>query len=896
MPRPLVRRAFRLAIRRADRTEADVDAELRFHLESRIEQLVALGWSRANAEAEARRRFGPSWDDAVRRLHRSGHVREERLAMRERFDSLRDDVRYAVRALRRAPRFTTATVLTLALGLGATTVVFSLVDHVVLRPLPFADPGRLVVVREVVAEVRDVYPTLPANASHFLAWRRGCGVCKGLAAIKRSSTTLDGDGDPQRLGAARVSANLFSLLGVRPALGRGFREEEDQPGRDRVVVLSDAAWRRLFGADPSVVGRAITLDGSRFEVIGILPPAVALPGGDALGALAGLPRDLDVYRPLALSDREVASRGEFDYVVLARLRPAATAEQARAQLDAITAGFAERAGGEAAFRAVVVPLHAQVVGATGRPLLLLLAAVGTVLLIVCVNLANLSLARHVGRQREYAVRVALGARRGRLARLALAESLVVALAGGGLGLLLAHWGLRALVALAPATLPRVAEAQLDGRVFGAAALLAVVVGLTVGALPAMRSSGTSPGAALKAGGRTATGGRSAARRRALFIAAQVACSTVLLVGTGLFLSSFVRVLGVKRGFDADRVLALDLALPGATYSSDARRAQFYERALSEMATIPGIVEVAAASALPLEGETWVDGIAPDGDARPADEQPTANLRFVSPRYFAAMGTPLRLGRGFTEEDRTRWIAVISERAARTLWPGEDAVGKRLRVGNTRSPAEVVGVAADVGTSTLEREGSLVAYLPFWAFPPAEGTVIARTTADAGAVTTAVRAALRRVDPSVPVTKVRTMAQVVSATVAIRRFQLGLLAIFAMMALVTASVGIYGVISQSLATRTGEMGVRMALGARPADVHRLVLREGLAPVALGLAVGIAGSLAVGRGIESLLFEVRSGDPLTLAGVVALLATVAVVACAIPARRASRIELAAMLRLE
>lgn len=812
--------------------------------------------------------------------------------MRERLDSLWLDLRFAARALRRAPRFTIASVLTLMLGLGATTVIFSLVDHVVLRPLPYAESERLVVVREVVSEVRDVYPSLPANASHFLAWQQECAACEGLAAMKGASVTLTGTGDPQRLDALRISTNLFSLLGARPALGRGFHEEEDQPGRDAVAVLSDGFWRRELGADPSVIGRTIRLDDAQVEIIGVLPPTFIVPGGDALGPLARLPHGVDVYRPLALSERERTAGGQHDYVVLARLRRGATSAQAQAQLDVSTAAAVARAGGAAEVSTVVLPLHAQVVGAAGRPLLLLMAAVGAVLLIICVNLSGLALARNAGRQRESALRVALGAGRGRLTRLALIESSMVALAGGALGLLFAHWGLRALVALAPATLPRVGEVQLDGRIFGAAAILTALVALGVGALPALRAARTDPGETLKAGGRTATGSRTAARRRSVFIAAQVACSTVLLVGTGLFLTSFVRVLDVDRGFETERVLALDVALPAATYASDGRRAEFYERAVAELSAVPGVLHAAVASALPLEGETWVDNIAREGDARADGEMPTANLRFVSPQYLAAIGTPLRQGPGFTEQDRDRPVVVISERTARTLWPGEDAVGQRLQV--MRMTAEVVGVAADVRTSTLEEEGSLVAYLPSWLYLPGQSTMVVRTSADPSSVSAAVRDALRRVDPSVPVTKVRTMKQVVAATVATRRFQLGLLVLFAAMALVTASVGIHGVISQSLASRTGEIGVRMALGARPGDVHRLVLREGLAPVALGIAIGAAASLAAGRLIASLLFDVQPGDPMTLVVVTALLGTVAVVACAIPARRATRTELIRMMR--
>jgi putative ABC transport system permease protein len=816
--------------------------------------------------------------------------------MRERLGALWHDVRYALRGLRRAPRFVAAVVLTVGLGIGASTVIFSFVDHIVLRPLPFASPDRLVVVREVLGELQSVYPTIPANASHFLEWRRGCSACAGLAAIKRSWVTLTGHDDPQRLGAARVSANLFPLLGLAPVLGRGFVDDEDQPGRDRVVLLSDAAWRRRFGADPSIVGRTITLDTRTVEVIGVLPRTADLPGGDALGKLVALPERIDIYQPLALTEMETKSGGGFDYAVVARLNTGATIAQAQQQINAMERDFAARMGSGATLEARLTPLRSQIVGDSDRPLLLLLAAVGTVLLIVCVNLINLSLARSMDRQREAAVRVALGASAGRLARLALAESLMLALAGGVLGLLLAVWGLHSLIALAPSSLPRIAEVGLDARVFGVSMLLTLFVGLLVGALPAARASRTHPGEVLKAGGRTMTVGRAAGKRRAMFIAVQVAFSTLLLVGTGLFLTSFVRVLRVDPGFDTEHVVALDVALPAAAYPTGERRLQFYERAMAEISAVPGITAAGATSALPLEGDTWVDAITRVEEAGGRGEPLTANFRFVTDGYFETIGTPLRLGRPFGADDRGQQVVIVSERTASALWPGRSAIGQRVSAGG-RPPAAVVGVAADVRTSTLEESGSLVVYLPMRGLASYQGVVIARTTGVANDIAAAaVRAALRRVDPTVAVPKIRTTGQVVSATLAARRFQLALLALFALLALVTASVGIYGVISQSLASRTNEIGVRLALGAQPSAVHRLVLREGLTPIALGLAVGIGGSLAAGRVISSLLFEVRPGDPMTMAAAGLLLGVVGAAACAIPARRATRTGLAAMLRAE
>jgi len=536
-----------------------------------------------------------------------------------------------------------------------------------------------------------------------------------------------------------------------------------------------------------------------------------------------------------------------------------------------------------------------VVGGASRPLLLLLAAVGAVLLIVCVNLANLMLVRNGAREHESAIRIALGAGRARLARMALAESLVVALAGGALGLLLAHWGLRALVALAPATLPRVSEVRLDARVMAIGALLTLVVALVVGALPAARAGQTSPSEALKAGGRTATNNRGAARRRAAFIGVQVAFSTVLLVAAGLFLSSFLRVMRVERGFDTDRVLALDVALPRRSYPSDTSRLHAYERLLAEVSAIPGVASAAVASALPLEGETWVNGVSREEDVGTSREHPTANFRFVSPDYFRVIGTPLRSGRVFDETDRKHGVVVLSEATAHALWPNESAIGKRVHAGGDCC-ADVVGIAADVRTSTLEQEGSLVVYLPVWEYPPTPGAIVVRTRGEPGVVATGVRSAIRRVDASIAVPRIRTMNEVVSRTVAARRFQLGLLALFAVLALVTASVGIYGVIAQSLAARTREMGVRMALGARPWDVHRLVLREGLVPVAIGLLAGVAGSIAAGRGIRSLLFEVQPSDPVTIVGVGLVLGVVAVTACVIPARRLTTSGVTTLLRTE
>ncbi len=816
--------------------------------------------------------------------------------MREAMESLWKDVRYAARALRNAPRFTGAALITLALGLGATTVIFSLVDHIVLRPLPYQDVDRLVVVRETVAELADAYLSLGANASHLLGWQESCAGCEDIAALRKLPMTLTGDGDPQRLGGVRVSANFLPLLGVQPAIGRGFTTEDDVPGSDRVVMLSDAFWRRQYGADRSIVGRTIVLNETPYVVVGVLPREFTLPPGDALGALVGLPREIDVFKPLALTPRERTTPGEFDYVAIARLRPGVEPAAVKSQLDAVVTSIVARGSSGMTIRTSVTPLQDQVVGSTRRPLLMLLGAVAAVLMIVCVNLANLSLARNIGRRREAAVRIALGAGRGRLTRLALAESLLLAIAGGAVGFMLAWWGLRALVATAPANLPRIGEVGLDARIFTVGTIVAIIVGFIVGVYPALRLAGADPGEALKAGGRTATATRGAARRRGLFIASQIALSTVLLVGTGLFLRSFTRVLGVDRGFETERLLALDVALPQAKYGSPEINIQFHERVLGELAALPGVTSTALTTALPLEGEAQTDILSLENDPRPVAERPAAGIRLVSDGYFATIGTPVLRGRGFEDSDRGRDVVVLSERAAAALFPNEDAIGKRVTPGSNDPLSEVIGIVGDVRTSSLEKQGSLIAYVPYWKRGVGTPTILVRTAGDPAAITNAARGVLRRVDPTIAVANARTMDQVVSAAVAQRRFQVTLLSVFAIMALLTASIGIYGVITQSLASRMGELGVRMALGAPPSRVRQLILGEGMRPVAFGLALGIVASLMLGRAIESLLFEVRPSDLATLLGVTVILAVVAVAACAIPARRATRIDLVAMLRSE
>jgi len=862
--------------------------EIRFHLDMHAARSVGRGMEEPEAYRTARLAFGArqQFAEEARDEYRSRPVAE-----------LGRDLRYAVRSLRRAPSFAAASILTLALGIGGTTVIFSLVDHVVLRPLDYRDPGRLVVVREIIEEMTSTYPSFPANAGHFVEWRRRSRTFADLAALRQRDVTLTGDGDPERLTAVRTSPSLFRVLGAQLALGRVFTDDEDHPGRDGVVVVSHGFWRRRLGGHPAAVGRTITLDDSPVVVVGVLAPSFRLPKGNGLGGLLVLPPETDVYKPLALQPWEVESVGEYSYAVIARLAPGATTASAHAELAVIEKELGERARSRITLRPRIVPLEAQVLGTARRPLMFLLAAVAMVLIIVCVNLANLATARNAARLRESAVRLALGAARGRLVRHGVTETVVLASIGGGLGIALAYWSVAALVALAPSSLPRVEEIRLDARVLLVAIAVSLATGLAFGIVPALRLAATDPGETLKAGGRSVSETRQARRSRNLFITAQVGLTTVLLIATGLFLNSFVRVLRVDKGFVPDRVLAVDVVLSAAKYPSNTLREQFYQQVRQRLLVTAGVERAAITSWPPLEGETQVDGLSLEGETRPESEQPLANIRYVSADYFATIGTPLVRGRAMTDLDRGRSVAVVSQRVGRILWPNEDPIGKRLIPGSNDSVAEVIGIAADVRSSSLELDGAPVVYLPFRGGPAAiANTILVRTASDPVAMLAAVRAAIREVDSNVPATKVRTLEQVVSAVVAQRRFQLALLVLFGLIALTTASVGVFGVISNSLTRRIREMGVRIAFGAKQIDVHRLVLKEGLTPSALGLAFGIAAALLLGRSFRVMLFEVGPTDPVTLAAVVLVIGVVAVLACYLPARRVAKLDPAAVMRAE
>ena len=795
--------------------------------------------------------------------------------------NLWDDLRYSARSLRREPGFAATAVLTVALGIGANTAIFSVVDGVLLRPLPYSQPERLVGLREVVPAFAQTYPTLPVSARHFVEWRQRTHSFERFSVIDPASATLTAAGEPVQLDILRVSADLFRTLGVEARFGRTFADGEDQDGHDRVAVISDSLWRERFHSDPAVVGRTIHLNARPFTVIGVLPPQFRCPSLQVLTNGKSNVRQPGLFIPKVFSKDELGElMGNFNYNVVARLKPGVTIAAAGAELNLVAKQLEQLSGEKLDLHATVSPLLDSMVGQSRRGLMVLLGAVAAVLLIVCANLANVMLARAERQSRESAIRTALGAGFGRLIRHSLTEALLIALLGGTLGTLIAAGSLGALVRIAPADIARLDEVRLDARVLGFAIAITTVTGLLFGLAPAWRSARTDPQSALKAGGRSASGTRGGLRLRSALVMAEVSVSTVLIAAAALLISSFFRVIHADKGFRAPTVLAADVQIPSAIYQDDRQHNQFFQRVIERLAAQPGVIAAAVTTALPLQGETWLDNVAVPGDTRSLWQQPTANIRFVSPDYFRAMGIPMRTGRPFRADDRKN-AAIVSEGLAGLLWPGQDAVGRQFTDGDQLR--QVIGVAGDVRADPDKPPVAMV-YRPYWDWSPTKVTLVARAMGEPRSIAGAIRASVHAIDPNVPPSEIRTLEDVLDQSVAQRRFQMRIAGSFAAAALLLAALGIYGVVSYSVARRTQEMGIRMALGARANHVYRMIVRQSMAPVFLGLAVGVAGALAAGRVMASLLYEVSPRDPSLLAAATLFLAVIGIAASVLPARRA------------
>ena len=803
------------------------------------------------------------------------------------------DIRYGIRSLLKHPGATAVALVTLALGIGVNTAIFSAVDSVLLRPLPLKDSERLVSIWEhtLRAGVRQ-NEVAPAN---FFDLRNQNQVFEDVGAFGPDDINMTGEGEPEHLDGQLVTANVFSILGVKPALGRTFLANEDQEGQDRVVVLSDALWQRRFNRDPSIVNRSITLNGETFTVVGVMPPGFFFPE-----------REIELWTPWAMEPEQKAGRGDHYLRLVARLKPGTTIERANADIAAI----AERLSNEyprtnEGLGFTAHSLHQDYVGNLRSPMLILFAAVALVLLIACVNVANLQLAQATSRRKEIAIRIALGARRWTIVRQLLLESLLLAAAGGLLGALGALWAVQGLTKLLPASLSKLQHVNIDARVFLFMLGVSVLTALVSGGVPALFASRAKPGATLSDVARDTGGGTSGRHVRRVLVVSEVALAVVLLTGAGLLIRSFQLLRRVNTGFTSDNVLTMRMVLPMPKYAKQEARRGFYDEALRRVSELPGVEAAGMITFLPLSFNGMNFSFSVEGRAAPADmELPFALYRVVSPDYFRTMGIPLQRGRFFDAHDTadSQPVILISRRLAEQYWPGEDATGKRLKIGPVDSPnpwLTVVGVVGDVRQAGLYGDERMDLYAPYAqerrSFVSPRDLVV-RTTIDAASVAGAVRQAVWTVDKDQPISNVRTMDQVFAAAISQERFQALLLGLFAALALVLASVGLYGVISYSVAQRTHEIGVRMALGAQSHDVLGLVIRQGMSLTLTGLVVGIAVGLVATRVLSDMLYGVTTRDPLTFGVVPGLLLVVGFVACYVPARRATKVDPLVALRYE
>jgi len=811
--------------------------------------------------------------------------------------SVATDLRIAWRAMRRNPGFSVVAIATLALAIGANTAIFTVVDAILLRPLGYGDESRLFVVHEVVPKFALLAPLVPVNAMHFLAWRKNVSGFEQVAMIGGISRNLTGSGEPQRLTGARVSPSLFPMLGARTQLGRTFLEEEDQPGRDNVVLLTDKLWRSRFAGDRNIVGRKILLDGQPYEVVGVLSPSFHFPRLNQLYAMKISDDQPEFWKPFAIKPDELEPLGDFNYICIARLRPGVTRSQALAQLEAAQAELARQAPEKIELHAALVPLQEQITSRSRRGLELMLLAVATVLMIGCVNIANLLLGRATSRKQELAIRSALGAGVRKLLQQMLAESFLLATIGGALGIAVAYAGLRLILARAPLDLPRLDEIHLDGRVLVFTVAISVLAGLICGILPAWRFAHSQPLLAMKAGSRT-TEGRSAGRLRTVLIGVEVGLSTLCLIAGGLLLRSLVNLFEVDKGFAAEKVLIVNLSLPDSRYREHADRNRFMKSLLDSVQASPGVVSAGISNMLPLSGEGGNNLISLEGTTVPFPERPLADIRGVNPEYFQTLGIALREGKIFAESDGDHKVCEVSALAAERLWPGENPLGKRFKIGDPDGPFfEVAGVVADVRGVGLDRAPSLTVYVPYWQRRTYNGPSLAvKTAVDPLSASSAIRNIIRRIDSELPVPRFETMEQVVDESVAQRRFQMNLLLVFALTALLLASLGIYGVVSYSVTLRTNEMGVRMAIGARASDILKMILRQAMTPIAIGACAGLVVALIVGRLFAGLLYGVAPADAVTIGSVLLILGAVGTVASLIPALRASRVNPVTALRYE
>ncbi len=866
--------------------ESELDAEMRFHVESRAQDLLRSGLSREDAHRRARIEFGSigSYQEKVRETRRVTWL-----------EDFAQDLRYGWRVLRKNPGFAVVAVLTLALGIGANTAIFSVVYAVLLKPLPYAKSDELFNVFE--AQPQEGITGTGWSFMNFAELREQSHVFSEMAGVQKHQLTLTGQGAPAVVNTSVVTPELFSLFGEKPLAGRVFFSEDGKPGALPVVIVSENLWRGTFGADPKIIGSSISLDKRSFSVIGIMPAAFRFPF---------LTKSEQLWIPLVqdpLFGSWMNRRGGHWLQVTGRLKPGVSLTQAQAELDALSARFAKEFPAEnGGWTIRMVPLQQMIVGNAKPPLLVLLGAVGLVLLIACANIANLLLTRATSRAREIAVRTTLGAGRARIVRQLLSETAVLGLLGGATGIALAYWGVQGLSALLPESLPRVNAIRVDNVVLGFALLLSAIASCAFGLAPALFAANSNLQTSLREGGGRSGESRNRRRARSFLAAGEIALAMVLLVAAGLLLRSFANLTSVSPGFDVQRVMKADISLPQFQYSKPQQWTAFSDELLARIQVQPGLQESAVAVPRPI-----VDGVINlafdivGSPAASASASRTANYVSVSPEYFRVMGIPLLSGRLFNRRDvmPSQHITVVSKAMARLYFPNQDPLGKQLTVAfpfDNGAPREIVGIVDDVRDVALGQDPGPMMYVPFAQAPFWGANVIVKSTLSTSSVAATIRQQVRKIDKDLPVTDVAMMPEIIQASVAQPRFRTFLLGLFAAMALVLAATGIFGVISYSVSQRTREIGIRMALGAQSENVLMQVLKEGARLAAIGLALGLAGSLAAMRLIATLLFRVKPADPLTFVVVAVILAGVTLAASYIPARRATRVDPMVALRYE
>jgi predicted permease len=877
--------------------EHELDEELRFHLEKEIEQNLARGMKAEEARLAALRSFG-----GVER------VKEESRDMRGiRFaEELWQDLRYGARMLRKNPGFTLVAIITLSLGIGANTAIFSVVNVVLLRPLPYTAPERLVFVYDHAPGFK--IPKFGLMEAEYLRLRDQARSLEQVSLYATETFTVTGAGEPERVTSGRASGNFFTTLGVLMALGRTFNLEEEPRGRGHVVILSHGFWQRKFAADPDVIGQALILDGRSYTIIGVLPRSFKSPPELQADRSVELwiPPDYNLAGPCC-------SHG---LNVVARLREDVTPDQAQTEIDTIIAAvkkdYPQGYTKDGSDQTLIKSLQDELVGNLRRALWVILAAVFFVLLIACANVANLLLARSEARQKEMATRAALGAGRTHIIRQLLAESWLLAVIGGGIGLVLATWGLRLLPVLGSEKIPRLQEIELDAPVLGFTLVMTLLTTLVFGLIPAFQAAKFDLQAVLKEGGRTSSSTKARSRLRGALVVTELALSLVLLVGAGLLIKSFWQLQMVDTGFRAEQLLTLRLFPPASTYGNDQQVAAFYENLLQRVRSLPGVKDAAVTDGVPLGDLSG--GTVMEVEGRPVEVSAlnSAGWRVVSPDYFRTLGVRLLRGRFIEDVDHEQSapVAVVNESLARVHWPNEDPLGRRLRLLNrppgsaTTAFLKVVGVVADVKNNGLTEEVRQEVYVPLRQREAAidgmgferQMSLAVRTSVEPLELANAIRQAIGAMDPSIPVASVRTMDQILETVTVQPRFNMILLGIFAAVALVMASVGIYGVLSYSVTQRRHEIGIRIALGARPTEVMKLVVRQGMVLALIGVVIGLAISFALTHLMESLLYGVSVTDPATFTAIALLLTGVALVACYLPARRATKVDPLVALRSE